>query len=49
MTAVLVVVGLGLVIVAPAFLLLYVLDQTGLLPEEGVADEPIAIPEESGT
>jgi len=38
LTAVLAVVVLALVIVVPGFVLLYVLDQRGLLPEEGVAD-----------
>jgi cytochrome bd ubiquinol oxidase subunit II len=35
-----VVVVLALLIVAPGFVLLYVLDQKGLLPEEGVDEEP---------
>jgi cytochrome d ubiquinol oxidase subunit II len=35
---VLVAVGLAAVIVLPGFVLLYVLDQRGLLPEEGVED-----------
>jgi cytochrome d ubiquinol oxidase subunit II len=39
--AVLVVAGLALVIVVPAFVLLYVLDQKGILPEEG-AESPSA-------
>ncbi len=38
--AVLVATGLALVLVVPAFVLLYVLDQRTLLPEEGVSDEP---------
>jgi cytochrome d ubiquinol oxidase subunit II len=38
LTAVLVASGLAVLIVVPAFALLYVLDQKGLLPEEGVAD-----------
>ena len=38
MTAVLAVVVLAAVIVVPGFVLLYVLDQRGLLPEEGVDD-----------
>jgi cytochrome d ubiquinol oxidase subunit II len=38
LAALVVVVVLGVVIVLPAFALLYVLDQRGLLPEEGVAD-----------
>ncbi len=38
LTAVLAVVVLALVIVVPGFVLLYVLDQRGLLPEEGVPD-----------
>jgi cytochrome bd ubiquinol oxidase subunit II len=39
LTAVLIVVVLAAVIVVPGFVLLYVLDQKGLLPEEGVEDE----------
>ena len=38
LTAVLVAVGLAVVIVVPGFVLLYVLDQRGLLPDEGVED-----------
>jgi len=38
LTAVLVAVGFAVVIVVPGFVLLYVLDQRELLPEEGVAD-----------
>ena len=38
LTAVLVVVVLAAVVVLPGFVLLYVLDQRGLLPEEGVDD-----------
>jgi cytochrome d ubiquinol oxidase subunit II len=38
LTAVLVAVALAAVMVVPGFILLYVLDQRGLLPEEGVAD-----------
>ncbi|MBP2328694.1 cytochrome d ubiquinol oxidase subunit II [Kibdelosporangium banguiense] len=38
LVAVLIVVGLAAVLVIPAFVLLYVLDQKGLLPEEGVTD-----------
>ena len=38
LTALLVAVGLAVVIVVPGFILLYVLDQRSLLPEEGVAD-----------
>lgn len=38
LTAVLVVVALAAVVVLPGFVLLYVLDQRGLLPEEGVDD-----------
>ena len=38
LTAVLVAVVLAAVIVLPGFVLLYVLDQRGLLPEEGVDD-----------
>ncbi len=34
----LVVVVLAVVIVVPGFVLLYILDQKGLLPEEGVDD-----------
>jgi cytochrome bd ubiquinol oxidase subunit II len=33
---------LAALIVLPGFVLLYVLDQKGLLPEEGVDDEPAA-------
>jgi cytochrome d ubiquinol oxidase subunit II len=36
--AILVAVGLACLIVVPGFIALYVLDQKGLLPEEGVAD-----------
>jgi cytochrome d ubiquinol oxidase subunit II len=39
LTALLVATGLALVIVVPGFVLLYVLDQRGLLPDEGVEDE----------
>ena len=39
-TAVLVAAGLAVLLIVPAFILLYVLDQRGLLPEEGVDDEP---------
>ena len=39
-TAVLVASALAAVLIVPAFVLLYVLDQKGLLPEEGVAEEP---------
>lgn len=38
LTAVLVVVVLAALIIVPGFILLYVLDQRGLLPEEGVED-----------
>jgi cytochrome d ubiquinol oxidase subunit II len=38
LTAVLIVVVLAAVVVGPGFVLLYVLDQRGLLPEEGVDD-----------
>jgi cytochrome d ubiquinol oxidase subunit II len=38
LTAVLVVVVLAAVVVLPGFVLLYTLDQKGLLPEEGVDD-----------
>jgi cytochrome bd ubiquinol oxidase subunit II len=43
LTAVLVAVGLAAVLVLPGFALLYVLDQKGLLPEEGVdaIDQPL--------
>jgi cytochrome bd ubiquinol oxidase subunit II len=40
LAAVLVVVVLAALIVVPGFVLLFVLDQKGLLPEEGVDDEP---------
>jgi cytochrome bd ubiquinol oxidase subunit II len=39
--AVLIVVVLAALIVVPGFVLLFVLDQKGLLPEEGVDDEPV--------
>jgi cytochrome d ubiquinol oxidase subunit II len=39
--AVLAVVVLAALIVVPGFVLLYVLDQKSLLPEEGVDDEPV--------
>ncbi len=39
LTAVLVVAGLAAVIVVPGFVLLYILDQRGLLPDEGVEDQ----------
>ena len=39
-TAVLVAAGLAVLLIVPAFILLYVLDQRGLLPEEGADDEP---------
>ncbi|TJY71377.1 cytochrome d ubiquinol oxidase subunit II [Arthrobacter sp. CAU 1506] len=39
-TAVLVAAGLAVLLIVPAFILLYVLDQRGLLPEEGGDDEP---------
>lgn len=38
--AVLVATGLAIVLIVPAFILLYVLHQKGLLPEEGVDDGP---------
>src|SRR4051794_2840441 len=38
LTAVLVAFGVAVVLVVPGFVLLYVLDQKGLLPEEGVPD-----------
>jgi hypothetical protein len=46
LTAVLVAVVLAAVIVLPGFVLLYVLDQRGLLPEEGVDDavDPVVDP-----
>ena len=37
-TAVLVATGLAIVLIFPAFALLYILDQRGLLPEESVAE-----------
>jgi cytochrome bd ubiquinol oxidase subunit II len=37
-TAVLVATGLAVVLIVPAFVLLYVLDQKSLLPEEGMPD-----------
>ena len=40
LSALVVVVVLALLIVAPGFVLLYLLDQKGLLPEEGVDEEP---------
>jgi cytochrome bd ubiquinol oxidase subunit II len=40
LTAVLIVVVLALLIVGPGFILLYVLDQRGLLPEEGAEEKP---------
>ena len=40
LTAVLVAAGLAVLLIVPAFILLYVLDQRGLLPEEGADDEP---------
>jgi cytochrome bd ubiquinol oxidase subunit II len=49
LTAVLVVVVLAALIVLPGFVLLYVLDQKGLLPEEGVADAADQSVKESGT
>ena len=48
LTAVLFVVVLAAIIVVPGFVLLFILDQKGLLPEEGVEDEtdvdPAALP-----
>ena len=38
LTALLVASGLAVLLVVPGFILLYVLDQRGLLPDEGVAD-----------
>jgi cytochrome bd ubiquinol oxidase subunit II len=49
LVAVLVVVVLAAVIVLPGFVLLYVLDQKGLLPEEGVEDADSQLVKESGT
>ena len=40
LTAVLIVVVLAVLIVGPGFILLYVLDQRGLLPEEGAEEKP---------
>ena len=40
LTAVLIVVVLAVLIVGPGFILLYVLDQRGLLPEEGAEETP---------
>jgi cytochrome bd ubiquinol oxidase subunit II len=40
LTALLIVVVLAAPIVVPGFILLYILDQKSLLPEEGVDDEP---------
>ena len=44
LTALVVVVGLALVIVVPGFLLLYVLDQRRMLPEEGLEEAPVGEP-----
>jgi cytochrome d ubiquinol oxidase subunit II len=41
LTAVLTAVVLAVAIVVPGFVLLYILHQRGLLPEEGVDDEPV--------
>jgi cytochrome d ubiquinol oxidase subunit II len=41
LTAVLIVVVLAALIVVPGFLLLFVLDQKGLLPEEGVDETDV--------
>ena len=49
LTAVLVAVALAAVIVVPGFVLLYVLDQKGLLPEEGVEDADSQLVKEPGT
>ena len=43
-TAVLVATGLAVVLIVPAFVLLYVLDQKTLLPEEGVPDPAVLPP-----
>jgi cytochrome bd ubiquinol oxidase subunit II len=48
LVAVLVVVALAAVIVIPGFVLLYVLDQKGLLPEEGVEDADSQLVKEPG-
>jgi cytochrome d ubiquinol oxidase subunit II len=42
LTALLVAAAATVVVVVPAFVLLFVLDQRGLLPGEGAADEPVA-------
>jgi cytochrome d ubiquinol oxidase subunit II len=43
-TAVLVATGLAVVLIVPAFVLLYVLDQKTLLPEEGMPDPAVLPP-----
>jgi cytochrome d ubiquinol oxidase subunit II len=40
-SAVLVATGLAALLIVPAFVLLYVLDQKTLLPEEGMPDRPL--------
>jgi len=47
-TVVLVAAGLAAVLIVPAFVLLYVLDQRSLLPEEGVPEPPLVPPSASG-
>ena len=49
LTAVLIVVVLAALIVIPGFVLLFILDQKGLLPEEGVEDETDVDPAASRT
>jgi hypothetical protein len=50
LTAVLVAAGLAVLIVVPGFALLYVLDQKGLLPEEGISDvSDVAAPDSDGS
>jgi cytochrome bd ubiquinol oxidase subunit II len=48
LTALLVTVALFVLIVVPGFVLLYVLDQRRLLPGEGVDDEEVAAPADTG-
>ena len=43
-TAVLVATGLAAVLIVPAFVLLYVLDQKSLLPEEGMPEPGDGVP-----
>jgi cytochrome bd ubiquinol oxidase subunit II len=47
-TAVLVATGLAAVLIVPAFVLLYVLDQKSLLPEEGMPEPALVPPSGSG-